>query len=293
MKKKASKLITAVAILTLIFSFSVQAQVISDGSFESVGATVGNGNSFPTFPTFNSSWTSVDVDGEIFTDDNALDGDWFADLLQNAGQNSTTFWNETSHGWSSGFDRILTTLTELAPNTEYQVIFYHSTQLNRFNYTADQTLVQIQSVQTTNGSSFLFDTPTTSIWQPDTVKFTTDDLTTSAYLLFSPLGENDTSVSIDKISITILGQVTSIETAIEKNDLKIYPNPTSNSLTIKHRKEINAIGVYDITGNQMLYFENLNTKDFELSISQFPVGIYLFNIMDSDGNRQIKRIIKK
>ena len=147
MKYNNFELITIIAIYTFIFPFSVQAQLMSDGSFESAGSALGSGNPFLAYPSFTNDWTTVNVDGEVFNDGNAFDGNWYADLLQNAGQNLNTFWDEANHT-SSGYDRILTSITDLTPNTEYMVIFYHSTQLNRYGYLADQTLVQIQSVQT-------------------------------------------------------------------------------------------------------------------------------------------------
>tara|TARA_B100000401_G_C52669367_1_gene654073 strand:+ start:33 stop:908 length:876 start_codon:yes stop_codon:yes gene_type:complete len=291
MKYNNFELITIIAIYTFIFPFSVQAQLMSDGSFESAGAALGSGNPFLAYPSFTNDWTTVNVDGEVFNDGNAFDGNWYADLLQNAGQNLNTFWDEANHT-SSGYDRILTSITDLTPNTEYMVIFYHSTQLNRYGYLADQTLVQIQSVQTNDANSYAFNTPTTNIWEPDTVNFITDSLTNSVYLLFSPLGLNNTSVSIDKISITHSGNTTGIGEIVQENEIKIYPNPTSNSLIANSQKEIQTINIYNIEGIQVLNIENPG-KDFEISMTQFPAGIYTLISTDSDGNRQMRKIIKK
>ena len=246
-------------------------QTITDGSFESMGTTLGNGASLPPFPGFVSGWVAVTTDGEIYNDGNAFDGDWYIDLLQNSGANQNTFWNEASFS-SGGYDRLLTTISNLSPNTAYSVVFYHSTQLNRYGYLADRTLVQIQSVQTNDGSSFIFTTPSTNVWKSDTINFTTDSATTSVYLLFSPLGPNNASVSLDKVSISLAEPCSTMS-------LSFMVSITSPGNNIKGAMKAT------VTGGEPPYFYSLDSLSFQMIniFTSLDFGTYQIYVTDNSG----------
>ncbi len=285
-------IILIIGLVASLNPFTSHAQIIIDGSFESMGAALGNNAMLSTYPTFTSGWTAVDTDGECFRDGNALDGNWYVDLLQNVGGNPVTFWDESTYVFHN-YDRILTTITNLNPNSSYKVVFHHSSQLNRFQYLPNQTLVQIQSVQTSDTNSYIFNTPKTKIWEQATVFFKTDSLTTSVYLLFSALGVNYSCVSIDKISISISGKPTGVESLSEESELTISPNPTTNNMTIKNGTGIQTINLYGIAGNLIFHIDDLIAEEFEVSLAQFPKGVYTLVVVDRVGRRGIKKIIKK
>jgi hypothetical protein len=165
------------AFLLLFGIQNATAQSIVDGSFESVGSATGNDGPIAPYTALSVTWGAADVDGECFNDGNALLGDWYVDLLQNAGMNPNSAY-PGSHG-STGYDRIITLIKGLNVNTSYSIIFSHSSQLNRFGYQPDQTLAQIQSVQTGIMTPYLFTTPNSSVWEADTIHFTTDAVTDS------------------------------------------------------------------------------------------------------------------
>jgi hypothetical protein len=81
----------------------------------------------------------------------------------------------------------------------------------------------------------------------------------------------------------------------EKFDEKlvVFPNPVSSELTIRSMDEIlNEIKIYNLFGEQLILFNDLNTSEFKLNSSTFENGIYIVEIKLSNGNRSIKKITK-
>lgn len=188
------------ALLLIPVSLQIQAQTLIDGSFEQLGQSLGNGGSLPAYPQFAASWSANTTDGEVFASTQAVGGNYFIDLLNNANTSYPAIWNEEIHNqW--GWDRAVTTISDLEPESAYAVIFHHGALLNRFGYLADRTRVQVQSVQSDAIQAHYYDTPSGGIWKADTAIFFTDDVTTEMYLMFCPYGVFHTSVSIDEVSV--------------------------------------------------------------------------------------------
>ena len=75
------------------------------------------------------------------------------------------------------------------------------------------------------------------------------------------------------------------------NNLKIYPNPTSSSITIELKNLDNVIlEVFDITGKEMMK-QNLYISSNAINIEKLPSGIYLFKINSDQGNA-ISKVVK-
>ena len=72
-----------------------------------------------------------------------------------------------------------------------------------------------------------------------------------------------------------------------KDDIMVYPNPTSGKVNIKSSNEIKSINV--INNNAKVVFFNKGNK--ELDLTSLPKGIYNVMIEKENGAMQIKRII--
>lgn len=78
----------------------------------------------------------------------------------------------------------------------------------------------------------------------------------------------------------------------EVDDIKslvVYPNPSSDFITIKNEKIIDKIELSDAGGRKILEFKGVNTID----ISKQPSGVYYLKIDLKNEKTQIKKIIKK
>lgn len=176
---------------------TAHANLILDGGFESAGLLLGAGNSFREFPLADAGWSANQTDGEVMTG-SAHSGDYYADLLQNSGGNPDTLWDETSFTFGH-YDRIVT-FANVQPNSNYELSFWHAGG-SRFGYTAADTLVQIQSMNSGMAITDRSTTPGLFDWQLKTIRFTTDASTTRLAMSFSSIGPNNSSVLLDDVSL--------------------------------------------------------------------------------------------
>ena len=79
----------------------------------------------------------------------------------------------------------------------------------------------------------------------------------------------------------------------------VFPNPTSGLVTIELNGEVNGVIDYtllDITGRQILngsWKKDSDNQRFELDMTRLTTGVYLLNIVTSNGQSQVIRIAKK
>jgi hypothetical protein len=71
------------------------------------------------------------------------------------------------------------------------------------------------------------------------------------------------------------------------NDMIVYPNPTKYSITIKNENYVSCT-LYTIKGTVIL-----KSKERIIDLMNLPDGLYLLEIVDSDGKRFLEKIIKK
>lgn len=82
------------------------------------------------------------------------------------------------------------------------------------------------------------------------------------------------------------------ESFVNKNKIKLYPNPVSNNLTIENSFLGNLqLKVFNQFG-QMVLKQNQNTASTLLNVSNLTSGIYFLNIDSKEGNSQTIKFIK-
>ena len=74
---------------------------------------------------------------------------------------------------------------------------------------------------------------------------------------------------------------------IEKIELDIFPNPTSNIWQIKSSKMIESFDLFDITGKRLIYKKTLSNY-IQIDATSLPDGVYLILI----NNNKMVRLIK-
>lgn len=72
-------------------------------------------------------------------------------------------------------------------------------------------------------------------------------------------------------------------------DVNIYPNPTTDFVTIKSKEDVSSITLYSIDGKKLteIYREN------QINLTQYNTGVYFLNIVLKDGTTFKHKIIKK
>lgn len=78
---------------------------------------------------------------------------------------------------------------------------------------------------------------------------------------------------------------------LKQTEIKLYPNPTSNSIFVEARGQIQNIEVFDLMGRQVLAISPL-TEKIELNLSYLTSGMYMA-IISSEGKKIIKKIVKE
>lgn len=78
------------------------------------------------------------------------------------------------------------------------------------------------------------------------------------------------------------------------NDYTIYPNPAKNTLHISSKNVlISEINIYTVTGQKVLSISELSNQNYSINHIDFPKGMYIVKVSNSDFNSQnIKLIIE-
>lgn len=89
------------------------------------------------------------------------------------------------------------------------------------------------------------------------------------------------------------GQLKTPAAKIEFPDVKIYPNPVVNRLTIQHTEKIAMFKLYSGSGQLIQIFPVKNERQTQLNMEAQTPGIYFLSIILDDGSRNTFKLIKK
>lgn len=81
-------------------------------------------------------------------------------------------------------------------------------------------------------------------------------------------------------------------------ELKIYPNPAREYITIDKPKsiDINKVTIFDLTGRHLeeyTYTNTLNQNEVKVDLSRLPIASYIIRVQTSNGLTAYKMVIKK
>lgn len=76
---------------------------------------------------------------------------------------------------------------------------------------------------------------------------------------------------------------------IDALNFSLFPNPTSDQVTITMTANSANLRIYDIQGKMLT--EQQVVSGSEVSLKEFETGVYLFEVI-SEGNRTVKRVVK-
>lgn len=101
-------------------------------------------------------------------------------------------------------------------------------------------------------------------------------------ILFTDVGDK-TFKKLDTQFLTVT------EISIE-DELKIFPNPTTDFVEIAYIEKVRDVTLFDESGKQVMTENNPENK---IPLAAFPAGIYLMKITFDDGTSGTRKIIKK
>ncbi|MBW8524024.1 T9SS type A sorting domain-containing protein [Chryseobacterium chendengshani] len=103
------------------------------------------------------------------------------------------------------------------------------------------------------------------------------------------LSDEKDKVKIENFRKNIHLKISLDKETVNSSDLRIYPNPTTDFLTIVTTAEISNISVSDLVGRK---FNATFTLDKKVDVRSLPSGVYIINIKTSKGN-STQKFIKK
>jgi len=75
--------------------------------------------------------------------------------------------------------------------------------------------------------------------------------------------------------------------------LSIYPNPVSDDIHITGMDNVDKLIITNITGQVVKRFDNVETSNFSLNVSDLTQGIYFINARTADGTSSTAKFLKK
>lgn len=96
------------------------------------------------------------------------------------------------------------------------------------------------------------------------------------------------SLILDNIKVTT-STLSTAENLLSKNNVSIYPNPTSDYLNIKSAQNISGIKIFDASGKMVSSF----SKTDRINVSELVKGTYFVTVKNADGTSSTHKFIKK
>jgi uncharacterized protein (TIGR02145 family) len=82
---------------------------------------------------------------------------------------------------------------------------------------------------------------------------------------------------------------TGLENISYKKELKVFPNPALDNITIDYAEKINRISIFNLLG-ELVYQRQASNIRNEINVSNLPNGIYIMKIDSAEGTVQQKFI---
>ncbi|MDI6832685.1 MAG: lamin tail domain-containing protein [Bacteroidales bacterium] len=80
-------------------------------------------------------------------------------------------------------------------------------------------------------------------------------------------------------------------TNFNKEIVNIYPNPASDKVFINTNKDINSIVIYDILGNKVAHYEQVNNNQYIVDVNNLLAQIYIVKIVFIDNSVANQKLI--
>ncbi len=104
---------------------------------------------------------------------------------------------------------------------------------------------------------------------------------------------NNNSIITSGINQPLLKIISSVENIQNKIEFSIYPNPTSQIVTIKYSGQLPVIAKVLSINGQVFSNKQINETSSQFDFSTYAKGIYLIEITEQRGKSNTYRIVKQ
>ena len=244
---------------------------------------------------FSDSYTPVAVLGYSGGDDNTYNTSWCpgaTTLIQVAGNNTNKITGLGCEGVAflagrfsaAGFTRFHMDIWTATPTQDKSFNFKFSnwsggtSETNAFQYSATNANILTSGSE---GAWLSIDLPISSF----TAIGGTNNSDFTQFVITSDLG----TVYYDNL---YLHKNTLATSSFEANNAKMYPNPTTDILTIEAANAIDGVSIINLLGQEVVKTNASVAKNLTINIADLQSGIYIVKL-NSNGVIATQRLIKK
>ncbi|KMQ61566.1 hypothetical protein ACM46_16300 [Chryseobacterium angstadtii] len=94
---------------------------------------------------------------------------------------------------------------------------------------------------------------------------------------------------LDNLSL-VQGNLGTSDHTLDKNKIKVYPNPTTHYLYVKNDQKIMTVNIFDSSGKKVLSADRVDEK---IDVSQLLQGNYFITLKLADGTTYSQKFIKR
>ena len=153
-------------------------------------------------------------------------------------------------------------------------------------------LLKLENATTGVNAERAATTTTTGAWETISFDFSEEgDLTfesVTVFMNFNVLGDTDQTYYWDNL---VQGEPLDV-TQNDLVDIAMYPNPATSVVTLEASQEIATIQIMNLLGQTVSIIEVNNTSS-TVNVSQLRTGVYIANVLFSNGSVQTMKFIKK
>jgi plastocyanin len=106
------------------------------------------------------------------------------------------------------------------------------------------------------------------------------------------MGDLDVDFS-HNTDFTDIFEVTGISENERSGDLTLYPNPVRDVLHIRSDHKLESIRIFSVSGMEVLSVQNLGVQETSVSMKELQAGVYVVNVINVKGDKQVVRLLKQ
>ena len=212
-------------------------------------------------------------------------------MIHSIGPTDTWFDNISTAQYTSMLDTIKSRDYITWNTTFLNAIRYHREKNSAtLSILTDNNAQTILSLTDTMANNFLYSHPLTVMKvlnTGDTAVRVTQSGTNIPFVLSNGLLTFNAVPDAGNIVIYKTVVTADIDKTLENNSLSVYPNPSTGLVHITNNKEILAVKVFDVAGNEISNFKGTSSSNIDFTISKSGLYIVKIQLIDSVEVRKV------
>ncbi|MDY0930627.1 T9SS type A sorting domain-containing protein [Chryseobacterium sp. CFBP8996] len=185
------------------------------------------------------------------------------------------------------------------PTLEFRWFKNHGAEVNPTSqpaYDNNKLTVEVMDIATSTWQAVFTSTSNAATWRTETIALPSSYVGKTIQVRFvvdknvAGNGYFYDNVLLDDVSLKEGTNLATAEIKIDKNNIKVYPNPFTDVINISDVSNVKSISVVDISGKLVKTFDK---PESTLHLGGLNSGMYLVVLNMKDGSKQTIKAIKK